>query len=567
MRPGERQEGVGGEAGDRSARPRPTWCPRGAGCAAWRARVRGRSDAAKAARVLARGARSRGGRDPASDARRGYGDLGDPNHADVLEGARGAHIAPVAPRSGGRRSPAARGHRSLLASAGACRAPPLRRRRPRPRGAPPSRRPTGRRSPITGHGFGHGEGMGQWGAYGYATVYEWPWQQILAHYYGGTTLGATDPDQPISVRLQALDDRPFTAFVQEKGLMATTADGGGRPVPLAGRPSRRDPGRATRCRAAPTGRCAPTRGAVRPHRAGCRSSAAHAPSSAATNQYLDVFVPGVDPATPDATNLIGVCQPDNSVIYYRGTPAAGERHRRREPHRATSWASTSTCAAWCRERCRRRGARRRADSARTPCGSRPWPPGRSPLAGGNRWAYAKICDTQTCQVYGGAAKRAAVGAALAAARAADLARRRSPRRPASCSSGAARSCRPCTRRRRAASPRASCSRPSSTTATSCRRTTPGRRRRAGGHHPGEVAGHRLAADDRRHAGATGWASGAGACTPMTLRGTSGSMSITGDQFRIGLGLKSNWFFVPDGCTGPHGRHAGAGARAGRLPGA
>ena len=27
-------------------------------------------------------------------------------------------------------------------------------------------------------------------------------------------------------RLQALDDRPFTAFVQDKGVLATTADGG-----------------------------------------------------------------------------------------------------------------------------------------------------------------------------------------------------------------------------------------------------------------------------------------------------------------------------------------------------
>ena len=80
--------------------------------------------------------------------------------------------------------------------------------------------------PITGHGFGHGEGMGQWGAYGYATQYQWSWQQILAHYYGGTTLSGVDGAQPISVRLQALDDRPFTAFVQEKGLMATNADGG-----------------------------------------------------------------------------------------------------------------------------------------------------------------------------------------------------------------------------------------------------------------------------------------------------------------------------------------------------
>ena len=40
---------------------------------------------------------------------------------------------------------------------------------------------------IRGHGFGHGEGMGQWGAYGYA-IQGSTWQQILAHYYGNTAL-------------------------------------------------------------------------------------------------------------------------------------------------------------------------------------------------------------------------------------------------------------------------------------------------------------------------------------------------------------------------------------------
>jgi SpoIID/LytB domain protein len=41
---------------------------------------------------------------------------------------------------------------------------------------------------ITGHGWGHGVGMAQWGAWGYAT-HGWTYQQILQHYYPGTTLG------------------------------------------------------------------------------------------------------------------------------------------------------------------------------------------------------------------------------------------------------------------------------------------------------------------------------------------------------------------------------------------
>jgi stage II sporulation protein D len=41
---------------------------------------------------------------------------------------------------------------------------------------------------VNGHGWGHGLGMSQWGAYGYAK-HGWTFDRILAHYYTGTTLG------------------------------------------------------------------------------------------------------------------------------------------------------------------------------------------------------------------------------------------------------------------------------------------------------------------------------------------------------------------------------------------
>src|SRR3954454_153513 len=41
---------------------------------------------------------------------------------------------------------------------------------------------------LSGHGWGHGLGMSQWGAYGYAKR-GWTYDRILAHYYSGTTLG------------------------------------------------------------------------------------------------------------------------------------------------------------------------------------------------------------------------------------------------------------------------------------------------------------------------------------------------------------------------------------------
>lgn len=41
---------------------------------------------------------------------------------------------------------------------------------------------------VRGHGFGHGVGMSQYGAYGYAT-HGFGYRAILAHYYTGTTVG------------------------------------------------------------------------------------------------------------------------------------------------------------------------------------------------------------------------------------------------------------------------------------------------------------------------------------------------------------------------------------------
>ena len=47
---------------------------------------------------------------------------------------------------------------------------------------------------LTGHGFGHGRGMGQWGAFGYA-YNGWSWQQIVGHYYAGSAPTVLTPAQ------------------------------------------------------------------------------------------------------------------------------------------------------------------------------------------------------------------------------------------------------------------------------------------------------------------------------------------------------------------------------------
>ena len=54
---------------------------------------------------------------------------------------------------------------------------------------------------FSGHGWGHGLGLGQWGAYGYAK-HGWTYDRILAHYYTGTTLGTVAAP---TVRVLVLD--------------------------------------------------------------------------------------------------------------------------------------------------------------------------------------------------------------------------------------------------------------------------------------------------------------------------------------------------------------------------
>src|SRR5215218_377853 len=53
---------------------------------------------------------------------------------------------------------------------------------------------------IKGAGFGHGVGMSQYGAMGYAS-HGWNAAQILGHYYSGTALGTTDPAKKVRIRL------------------------------------------------------------------------------------------------------------------------------------------------------------------------------------------------------------------------------------------------------------------------------------------------------------------------------------------------------------------------------
>src|SRR4051812_11984004 len=82
---------------------------------------------------------------------------------------------------------------------------------------------------FTGHGYGHGVGMGQYGAQGYA-LQGWTHEQILAHYYQGTTLGQTTFTQ---VRVLLQEHAAQVTASAPAGVTASD-EGGTATLPAAG---------------------------------------------------------------------------------------------------------------------------------------------------------------------------------------------------------------------------------------------------------------------------------------------------------------------------------------------
>lgn len=258
---------------------------------------------------------------------------------------------------------------------------------------------------ILGRGAGHGDGLSQWGAYGYATTKGWDWHRILAHYYGGTTEATVDPATPIAVRLLALDNQASTAVVNARGLLAVTADGnagrwgtvlavktGATTYAVYGRASATCPSPA-----AVAGVAAPGSGWT-PLGTMVSSTATGAGAG-----RVEITVPGVDPATADRPALAAVCRPDGSVRSYRGSIVvlSGTEGEARTVNKLAidqylrgvvprespaSWGSSAGGAGM-------HALRSQAVAARTYA-----------LAE-KRYSYAQTCDSDSCQVYGGAATR------------------------------------------------------------------------------------------------------------------------------------------------------------------
>ncbi len=402
---------------------------------------------------------------------------------------------------------------------------------------------------IDGHGFGHGIGMSQWGALGYAVDHGWTSEQILAHYYGNTTPG-TIGDDPISVRLVALDTAQ-TAVVAPDGLVTTAEPdpapaertryrtivarplGGGR-YDVWGHPSEmRCPGGAD----------------VLDPPGGWVQIAADRPAD--VTAPIDFLLPGETAGTP-RESLMAVCEPSGTVRSYRGTlrAVAGTDLVARTVNIVPvetylrGVVPIEVSASWANL-----GEGKGVEALEAQAVA-----ARSYGMLQSRYPYAKTCDTQTCQVYSGAGRRSALGAAYvtieqaatdsAIAATAGVVRRTS--------TGAI----------------ANTMFSSSSGGYTAPSTSPG--------FPAVVdEGDDIAANpnhdwttsvtvskveslwpaigtltqinvtERNGLGADG-----GRVKKMRLTGTAGTVSLTGDEFRRALDLKSDWFRVTgDACSG------------------
>jgi SpoIID/LytB domain protein len=365
---------------------------------------------------------------------------------------------------------------------------------------------------LTGHGWGHGRGLGQWGALGYALDHGWAYSQILNHYYGGTHAGSLGGDVPMSVQLTRFDGRD-TVVMQERGQLGTTVAGG-------------------------------SYAALRPRLIAANTFAVEqAPGCAGPWTPLTVVAGPVTffpqaPSASDRGSMIQACEPDGTRRWLRGNVQAVDaggvartvNHLPMESYlrgvvpleSSPSWGALGGGLGM-------HALRAQAVAA------------RSYAQGESRSAVAKTCDTTSCQVYGGVAKLAPNGAFTSIEHAAtDVAVRETSAEVRRFPSGAV----------------ARTEFSSSTggwTAGGTFPAVPDLGDTRAPHHNWTASipvasieaalptiGSLQAVDVTRR---NGLGAGGGRVLEVVVRGSSGSVTRTGPQFRAQFGLRSDWFFV------------------------
>ncbi|MEY4247622.1 MAG: hypothetical protein RIS69_1169 [Actinomycetota bacterium] len=180
---------------------------------------------------------------------------------------------------------------------------------------------------IEGQGNGHGRGLSQYGAVGWATVYGKDWTWILDHYYGGTSMGAVPAGTRMTVRLTAQDDLQ-TAVIASGGNAFWVGGPQGNFTSMVAREVASSGGQYTYRVWGKTGTavCPSASDALADWvSVGTITTAAGLPS-------VTFSVPGADdPATP-AASLLGVCDAAGAVRHYRGNIFASNGNVWRKSH-------------------------------------------------------------------------------------------------------------------------------------------------------------------------------------------------------------------------------------------
>lgn len=238
---------------------------------------------------------------------------------------------------------------------------------------------------VEGTGYGHGRGMSQWGAYGWAVNFGRTWQWIIGHYYGGTSVSTTSPTARVRVRLT---DHDGTRVV---GIMSTSNRALWQGVGYSSVQAREVSPNRFDIYVSNTRRCPTT------------SMTGWTRVSASVAGPI-TFATTVNETSSLAGDVLGVCEPgQQSVRHYRGSiqllrDSGGtnrvvndvllENYLKGVVSRevSTSWGDAGGGAGM-------HALRAQAIAARSYARSQ------------NRYSYAQTCDSTACQAYGGATWR------------------------------------------------------------------------------------------------------------------------------------------------------------------
>ena len=261
---------------------------------------------------------------------------------------------------------------------------------------------------VDGRGWGHGRGMGQYGALGYAVDEGWGRDQILDHYYGGTTPTIV-PDVEIGVRLLSHDSDPTTVYLSDGLLLVGGIQGPWTVIStrvvrlvLDGDADRYRVLSGSSCGGDFTDTGLVIQSPVARITAAWPTGSAHAANGGIASTADGVAYELVDTATSGLDQTLQLCEGPTSATWYRGEIRAARYGARQ---RTVNWVAieqylrsvvpSEMPSVWSEMG---GGAGQAALEVQAVAA-------RSYALAEVRYGYAKTCDTIRCQVYSGRRSR------------------------------------------------------------------------------------------------------------------------------------------------------------------